>query len=110
MQTEEERLLWQRLRNRQMANSRFRRQHVIGSYIVDFVCLEKHLIVEFDGGQHLEQQDYDDKRTHFLVTQGFDVIRFWNDEVLKKLNSVLEVIYCKLVDPHPSPLPERERE
>lgn len=92
-----------------MANSKFRRQHVIGSYIVDFVCLEKHLIVELDGGQHLEQQDYDDKRTHYLVTQRFEVIRFWNDEVLKQLDSVLDVIYSKLVDPHPNPLPERER-
>lgn len=109
-QTDAELLLWQKLRNRQLLNTKFRRQHVIGRYIVDFVCLEKKLVIEIDGSQHIEQQLYDQQRTRYLVARGYEVIRFWNTEVLKELDSVLDVIYSRLVNPHPNPLPERERE
>ncbi|MBL1278089.1 MAG: endonuclease domain-containing protein [Ectothiorhodospiraceae bacterium] len=64
--------------------------------IVDFVCLEKKLIIEVDGGQHAEQIDYDLKRTRFLESQGFRVLRFWNNEVLAETDVVLGVIYGAL--------------
>lgn len=81
-QTDAEKLLWQKLRNRQVCNAKFRRQYVIGKYIVDFICIEHDLILEVDGGHHAEQQQYDDCRTDFLNQQGFQVIRFWNNDVL----------------------------
>ncbi|MDT8385367.1 MAG: endonuclease domain-containing protein [Gammaproteobacteria bacterium] len=105
--TEAEQTLWQRLRNRQILNAKFRRQHPIPPYIVDFVCLEKKLIVEADGGQHAERQTQDEKRTTFLEAQGFRVLRFWNNEVLTETETVLEVIFCALNEtPHPNPLPK----
>lgn len=64
----------------------------MGTYIVDFVCLEKRLIIELDGGQHLDNQAYDLKRTDWLQLQGFKVIRFWNHDVLQQTTSVLDVI------------------
>ena len=87
-----ERLLWQHLRRRQIAGQRFRRQHPVGNYIVDFVCLEAALIVEVDGGQHADQKAYDTARTAWLDQQGFRVVRFWNSEVLTNLEGVREVI------------------
>ena len=109
--TDVERALWQRLRNRQILSAKFRRQHPIPPYVVDFVCLEKKLIVEADGGQHAEQQTYDEKRTAFLEAQGFRVLRFWNNEVLTEPETVIEVIFCALNEtPHPNPLPKGERE
>jgi len=90
--TEAERKLWSHLRNRQLLNHKFRRQHPIGKYVVDFVCIEKQLIIELDGGQHMERKSEDEERTKFLETQGYRVLRFWNDQVLKETVSVLEVI------------------
>jgi len=87
--TEAERLLWSYLRNRQLG-VKFRRQEPIGRYIVDFVCFEKKLVVEVDGGQH--GGSYDDERDRWLNMQGFRVLRFWNNEVLKNIEGVLEVI------------------
>lgn len=108
--TQAEQTLWQRLRNRQILNAKFRRQHPIPPYIVDFVCLERQLIVEADGGQHAERQTQDEKRTAFLEAQGFRVLRFWNNEVLTETETVLEVIFCALNEtPHPNPLPKGER-
>ncbi len=104
-QTEAEQRLWHYLRNRRLAGFKFRRQHVLGPYIVDFVCLESHLVVEVDGGQHGAQQEYDDQRSAFLEAQGFKVVRYWNNEVLKDTQAVLRVIHRALVDPHPNPLP-----
>ncbi len=69
--------LWRQLRARRFEQYKFRRQHPIGSYIVDFVCLWKRLIVELDGGQHAEQQGYDEKRTSFLENEEYKVMRFW---------------------------------
>lgn len=91
-QTNAERLLWGRLRNRQMAGCKFRRQFPIGVYVVDFVCLERRLIIELDGGQHAEAVSYDKTRTRFLEGQGFTVVRFWNNEVFSETDGVLQRI------------------
>ena len=101
-QTDAEKLLWRHLRNRQIANSKFRRQHEIGSYIVDFICIEQLLIIEIDGGQHAEQITYDAKRTAYLETQGYNVIRFWNNDVINDMDAVLNKIYEILLN-QPSP-------
>ena len=107
-QTVTEKQLWRYLRNKQLAGFKFRRQHEVGVYIVDFVCPEKRLIVELDGGQHLEQFDYDLKRTGFLERKGYQVIRFWNNEVINELEMVLEEIIRKLESlPSPRPSPQR---
>ena len=95
-QTDAERFLWHHLRNRCLGDYKFRRQHVIKNFIVDFVCLEKKLIVELDGGQHIEQQKYDDKRSYVLEQNGYRIIRFWNHEVLNNSQDVLAVIYQAL--------------
>ncbi len=94
--TDAERLLWSRLRRRQMFGDKFRRQQPLGPYIVDFVCLDKRLIVELDGGQHAEQQEYDAERTRWLEEQGFRVLRFWNNQVFDEPESVLRVIADEL--------------
>lgn len=91
-QTEVERLLWKQLRNRQLFGYKFRRQFPIEPYIVDFICLEIKLIIELDGGQHAEQINYDHHRSLYLEKRGFKVIRFWNNEVCKNSEGVLEAI------------------
>lgn len=93
-QTEAERSLWARLRNRQLDGAKFRRQHPIGQYVVDFVDLEAKLVVEFDGGQHNEEaiSEKDEARTAWLESEGYQVIRFWNTDVLTNLEGVLEEI------------------
>ncbi len=88
--TDAEKALWYELRDRRFRNLKFKRQFPVAPYIVDFVCLGNKLIVELDGGQHSEQQEYDRQRTNFLETCGYKVIRFWNDEVLKNMPGVLE--------------------
>ncbi len=93
--TKAEYLLWYYLKNRQMKGLKFRRQQKIGKYIVDFVCYEKKLIIELDGGQHAEQQRYDSQRTKWLESQRFKVLRFWNNEVLGNTDIVLDVIFRK---------------
>jgi|SRR6185503_10596180 very-short-patch-repair endonuclease len=90
--TEAERLLWRHLRSRRLEGDKFRRQQVIGPYIVDFVCFQRRLIIELDGGQHAENISYDHRRTLFLEAAGFKVMRFWNNEVLGNTDSVLESI------------------
>jgi len=92
-QTPLEKRLWYHLHNRQFLNCKFRRQHIIGNTIVDFVCLRIHLIIEIDGGQHAWQTDYDKKRTAYLKSRGFDVIRYWNNQVALRFQHVLEDIY-----------------
>src|SRR3954471_14908867 len=86
--TNAERMLWSRLRRRQLAGFRFRRQHLIGSYICDFVCPEAALVVELDAGQHLDTAPYDSRRGDFLRSRGFRVLRFWNSEVLGETDNV----------------------
>ncbi|OGX06775.1 MAG: hypothetical protein A3G87_04320 [Omnitrophica bacterium RIFCSPLOWO2_12_FULL_50_11] len=107
-QTEAERRLWYFLRNRCFSGVKFRRQHPIDGYIVDFCCIEKGLIVELDGGQHATQQLRDQRRTQHLKSKGYRVLRFWDHDVLQKTNSVIEVIRLSLDDPHSEPLPGRE--
>ena len=109
-QTDAERHLWQRLRDRRLLGLKFRRQHRISPYVVDFVCVDAGLIVELDGSQYLDQADYDVVRTAFLSSHGFRVLRFWNDDILLRSNVVLEAILAALPAPHPNPLPAgRER-
>ena len=101
--TESEQTLWKHLRLRQLGGYKFRRQQPLGPYFVDFVCLEKRLIVEVDGGQHSEQVAYDSERTARLEAQGFRILRFWNNEVLKEIEIVKEVIAealaCRITPP-----------
>ena len=87
--TDAERLLWKHLRLRQMSAHKFRRQHPIGTYIVDLVCLEKKLIIELDGGHHTEQVEYDAKRSAWLRERGYRVLRYWNHDVLQKPDVVM---------------------
>ena len=81
--TDAERLLWKHLRMRQLGEYKFRRQQPIGPYIVDFVCLEKRLIIELDGGQHTEQAEYDEERSAWLRNREYRVLRYWNNDLLK---------------------------
>ena len=99
-QTEAERRLWWRLRNRRLQGWKFRRQHRIGPYFADFACLEAGLVIELDGSQHLKQGRYDRIRTEHLKHEGFDVLRFWNDDVLRETEAVLAAILTALA-PHP---------
>ena len=101
--TDAERILWQRLRNRQLGGFKFRRQKPIGPYIVDFACLEKKLIIEVDGGQHASKMSADTIRGEHLKRKGYRILRFWNHEVLKDTDSVLERILKDLKEKAPSP-------
>ena len=96
--TQAEQILWQQLRNRRLAGLKFRRQMPIGPYVVDFICLEQGLVIEVDGSQHekLANQMHDEARTAYLNQQGFRVIRVWNNDVLGRLNSVLDFILFSL--------------
>ena len=101
--TDAERMLWKYLRARRMAGYKFRRQVVIEPYIVDFLCVETQLIIEADGGQHIEQMHEDLKRSEYLESLGYKVFRFWNHEILSDTRSVLEQIYRHLIEA-PSPV------
>ncbi|QRN84405.1 endonuclease domain-containing protein [Chloroflexota bacterium] len=94
--TETEALLWEVLRKKQMDGFRFRRQHIIHTFIVDFYCPEAKLIIEIDGGIHAAQTEYDGFREEVLVQMGYGVIRFTNEQVMKKVSTVLEEIRIKL--------------
>ncbi len=102
--TDAERVLWKHLRGRRLDGHKFRRQVVIEPYIVDFVCLEAKLIIEADGGQHTAQVVDDRSRTEFLESLGYNVMRFWNHEILGNVNEVLEQIQRSLSEA-PSPQP-----
>ncbi len=109
--TDAEALLWMFLRNRRIADAKFRRQHPMGRYILDFYCDEKKLCIELDGSQHMEAVEYDKNRGMWLKASGIHVLRFWNNEVLTETEGVLETIYQALVGnvpadsliPNPSP-------
>jgi len=111
--TEAERTLWKYLRLRQFDGNKFRRQQPIGKYIVDFVCFEKKLIVEVDGGQHNEQVIYDSERNEWLKKQGFRILRFWNNQVLKEIDGVeggiMEALSSYSYTPHLNPPPQGGR-
>ncbi|MBN2854949.1 MAG: endonuclease domain-containing protein [Halothiobacillaceae bacterium] len=94
--TEAERAIWQYLRAEQMG-VKFRRQAPIGQYIVDFVCFSHKLVIEIDGGQHADSAS-DQARDAFLVSQGFKVLRFWNNEVMQQLDGVYETVRLALIE------------
>ena len=100
--TDVERKLWARLRDAQLDGYKFRRQHPLGSYVLDFFCESERLAVELDGGQHADNKEKDDLRNAWLVARGCRVIRFWNHEVLENIEGVLERLRLELpVAPHP---------
>ncbi|HFK5793590.1 endonuclease domain-containing protein [Enterobacter asburiae] len=101
--TPEELRLWYLLRDRRFFGYKFRRQMPIGTYIVDFACFKAKLIVELDGGQHMEKEVYDLRRTTFLNANGWDVLRFWNNEFRANEEEVMMVILRRLQSLLPSP-------
>ena len=106
--TDAERLLWSHLRSRQLRGVKFRRQMWLCGYIADFACPEAKLIVEADGGQHAEQEDYDALRTEIFAREGYRILRFWNHDILENTTGVLETISAALPSPSqasPGPLP-----
>lgn len=104
-QTDAERLLWHHLRGRRLAAYKFRRQHPIGPFIADFICIKHRLVVEIDGGQHSLNVHEDNRRTLYIESKGYKVLRFWNDQVLTNIQVVLEAILKSTEDETPSPLP-----
>jgi len=108
-ETDAEHLLWRCLRGSQLG-TKFRRQQPIGPFIVDFCCMEHKVIVELDGSQHTPQAERDAVRSEYLAMQGYRVLRFWNHDVLKGIDSVLQRIASALRSPHPNPLPGGEGE
>jgi very-short-patch-repair endonuclease len=115
--TDAERLLWRHLRNRELGGWKFRRQYPVGSFIVDFICVEKNLVIEVDGGPHAENEEQDIHRSAYLNRMGYRVFRFWNNQVMQETEGVLEAILAILANndqnspsPQPSsPLGEREK-
>ena len=110
-QTDAEALPWWYLRDRRLGGFKFRRQFPYGRYIVDFVCIDRRVVVEIDGGQHATQLKYDQQRTAELESLGLSLFRYWNDDVLARTEAVLQDILVRLTAPHPNPLPasgERE--
>lgn len=99
--TDAENRLWRQLRGKQIAGFKFRRQHPFGDYILDFVCLEAELVVEVDGGQHMQTTAEDAERDRRLEATGFRVLRFWNNQVLNEMEGVLETILAALRNPSP---------
>jgi very-short-patch-repair endonuclease len=90
--TDAERRMWSALRGRRLLRYKFRRQHPLGDFIVDFACTECQLVIEVDGGQHYEDAA-DKSRTAWLESQGWKVLRFWNNDVLTNTNGVIETIF-----------------
>ncbi|WP_297115993.1 endonuclease domain-containing protein [uncultured Enterobacter sp.] len=101
--TPEELRLWYLLRSRRFFGYKFRRQMPIGPYIVDFACIKARLIIELDGGQHQNNEKYDSHRTEFMHANGWEVVRFWNNEFTSQEEEVLTVILQKLQCLMPSP-------
>jgi very-short-patch-repair endonuclease len=96
--TPAERKLWAVLRGSQLHGVKFRRQHPIGKFIVDFCSPGEKLIIELDGSQHFDQQQYDQSRTEFLECQGYRLIRFWNNAVMSDMDAVVRAIEDALKD------------
>jgi very-short-patch-repair endonuclease len=101
-QTLAERKMWWLLRSRALCGFKFHRQYAIGPYFADFCCRTANLIVELDGSQHIDAQEYDEERTRYLEAGGYKVIRFWNNEVISQEKVVLQTILSAL-----SPSPEK---
>jgi len=102
--TDAERLLWRHLRARQLDGLKFRRQEPIGKYIVDFVCFERRVIVEVDGGGHATEKGKDSKRDGWFRERGFKVLRFWNTDVIGNTDAVIAAIGESCAN-HPPPAP-----
>jgi very-short-patch-repair endonuclease len=111
--TDTERFVWDRIRHRQIGGFKFRRQSPVGPYIVDFVCFEAKVVLELDGGQHDLASLEDAARTHWLQSQGFRVVRFWNHEVFEDWEFIEAHLYSFVIagsTPHPPPPPPGGRE
>jgi very-short-patch-repair endonuclease len=110
--TDAEKCLWCRLSRRQLGGFKFSRQMPVGTYICDFMCREAQLVIELDGGQHDARAPLDRKRTSYIESQGYRVLRFWNNDVLGNVDGVLTVISDVLrgleLSPHPHPSRKRE--
>ncbi|HZO45561.1 MAG TPA: endonuclease domain-containing protein [Xanthobacteraceae bacterium] len=109
-QTDAEKSLWLKLRNGRLGGLKFRRQMSLNGFVVDFCCPSAKLIIELDGGQHLEQREQDARRTRDLEDGGYFVLRFWNNDVLQNVDGVLEEILNSanqqmFEPPHPTPSP-----
>ena len=91
-----EKTFWSHVRDRRLGGHKFKRQVLIGSYIADFVCIERKFIVELDGGQHAERKVYDKRRDMFLLAQGFRVIRVWNIDLMENIDGVMEMVLGEL--------------
>jgi very-short-patch-repair endonuclease len=91
-QTEVERLLWSKLRGKQISGYKFYRQYPIDNYILDFYCPAKKLAIELDGSQHMNNETYDEERTKHLAEESITVLRFWNNDVTNNIDGVLERI------------------
>jgi very-short-patch-repair endonuclease len=104
--TDAERLLWRHLSRRQLGGYKFSRQMPVGPYICDFMCRQARLAIEVDGGQHDAREPIDQARTKYLASEGFRVLRFWNNEVLETMEGVLIRILQALDSAHPQPLPQ----
>ncbi len=105
--TEAEKSLWGVLRGRRFEGLKFRRQHSFGHYIADFICLEQKLVIEIDGGLHASAEHYDAKRTAYFESQGFRVLRFWNNEILGNLEGVVLAIRSQIEGTLTQPSPPR---
>lgn len=106
-QTQHEHQLWQCLRAKRFANFKFKRQHPIGNYIADFICFNPRLIIELDGSQHVESKQHDSERDTWFHSQGFRVLRVWNNQWTRQRDDVLQMIWNELhkgpLSPGPSP-------
>jgi very-short-patch-repair endonuclease len=105
--TDKERLLWSKLRGKQFGGFKFRKQAPIGDFIVDFVCFDRKVIVELDGDQHAVSVEADKKRSEWLRSQGFRVLRFWNHEVIEDADMMMEAIWLALQMPPTLTLPHK---
>ena len=109
--TDAEKALWSKLRYRQLDGHRFRRQIPLGPYVIDFGCLASRLLIEIDSGQHVDRSEHDTRRTAWLESRGYRVIRFWNNDVMSNIDGVIEMIRTELAaTPHPNPPPQGGRE
>ena len=109
--TDAERVLWSHIRAKRLDGLKFRRQHPIGKYIVDFICLERKIVIELDGGQHAKREieEYDRERDNWFEKEGYGVLRFWDNDVLLNTKGILEGIKERCLEHPPlNPLPSRE--
>lgn len=108
--TDAENFLWKILRSKRLEGIKFRRQHIIGQFIVDFVCLERKIVIELDGGHHASQKERDYERDNWLECEGYKVLRFWNNELFENTDGVMNNIMETCTNsPSPQPLSPKGR-